>query len=94
MALQIARKDGLDPRITSDPRFSQAQVQAMRQVAETDPRACVMGLDQKLRPVIRAQLTGPDGPVWYALLRNGTPTKVTRPLAESWRQVSRMRGTA
>lgn len=63
----------------------------MRAAAEADPRAQLLGLDSKLRPVIRARLEGPDKTVQYALLRNGDPSKVTQPLAETWRTLTNAR---
>ena len=74
-----------NPRVAEDPRLSKSQRNAIAAAAEKDPRATVEGLDAKMRPVVAARLSGPRSRVTYALLRNGEPTKVTRPLAETWR---------
>jgi hypothetical protein len=82
----------LDPRIEQEPRLSSAQRQALLAVAATDDRAKVIGLDEKMRPVVVASLPGPNGSTKYALLRNGDPTGVTgRRLVETWPE-SRRRG--
>jgi hypothetical protein len=87
--MRITLPDGeLDPRIVDDPRWSQAQREAALAVARADPRAHVAGLDQKMRPVIRARLDGP-GNTEYALLRNGDPAKPVKPLQEVWRNSRR-----
>lgn len=77
----------LNPRIAADPRWSAAQRDAAAKAAETDPDARVEGMDGKMRPVVRARLHGPA--VSYALMRNGAPAKVTKPLAEEWRPTRR-----
>lgn len=81
----------LDPRIKDDPRLSVSQVEALTKVAELDPEAQVLGLDAKMRPVLRALL--PTGQATYALLRNGDPAKPVMPYTESWRARGRRRGT-
>jgi hypothetical protein len=83
--MRVLLPDGsLDPRIEQDPRLSQSQVQAIRKAADVDDRATLVGLDARMRPVLRATLGGP-GRTEYALLRNGDPAKPARPLAETWR---------
>jgi hypothetical protein len=69
----------------ADPRLSQAQRDAMIAAVKKDARAGVIGLDSKMRPVIHANLPGPRKATEYALLRNGEPTKVAKPMAETWR---------
>lgn len=76
---------GLDARILNDPRMTAAQRVAMMDIARVDPEASILGLDAKLRPVISANLEGPGRTV-YALLRNGAPAKLVRPMAETWRK--------
>lgn len=72
----------LNPRL-DDPRLSQSQVAACRRIAEADPRATVEGLDAKMRPVVGAKL-GAGRRTKTALMRNGDPATVARPLAERW----------
>lgn len=76
--------DGINERITTDPRLTKAQREAVRAAAESDPKAACLGLDGKHRPVVRARLPGPRKVVEYALLRNGEATKITRPFLEVW----------
>lgn len=83
--LLLAPNGELSPRVKSDPRWSGAQVEAARKAAEADTHAHVLGLDQKMRPVIRAKFDGARGPTQYALLRNGDPAKPVMPLVETWR---------
>ncbi len=45
----------------------------------------VVGLDEKMRPVVHAKLPGPGSDTKFALLRNGEPRKVAQPLVEEWR---------
>lgn len=75
----------LDPRIARDPRLSGAQREALIKLGGLDPQAEVDGLDQKMRPVVRATLAHREDPVTYSLLRNGDPAKPVMPLAEPWR---------
>ncbi len=83
----------LHDRILNEPkhRISEAQREAMRQLARKDPRARLEGLDWKLRPVVKAHLAGPATNTCYALMKNGNATGVTwdnprgQRLAEHWR---------
>jgi hypothetical protein len=75
----------VNKRIAQDPRISKAQLDAITSASKADLDAQFMGLDARMRPALRARLSGPNGSVEYALLRNGEPTKVTRPLSEVWR---------
>lgn len=74
----------MDPRVVEDPRWSKAQVEAMRKAASADPHAVIVGLDKRMRPVLTASLGIPKQRRTYALLRNGEPTSVTKPLTERW----------
>lgn len=76
---------GIDPRITDDPRWSQAQREAVGRAALADPLAEVRGLDAKMRPVVCAKLGGMARRSEYSLLRNGAPGVALKPLAEVWR---------
>lgn len=75
----------LNPRVKDDPRLSKAQRDALLRYAEKDGDAVVLGLDTKMRPVVRARLSGPGSMVEVALLRNGEPTSKVGKLAEVWR---------
>lgn len=69
--------------IMDDPRLSQSQKEEIKKAATADPDAEVIGLDKKLRPVIKFHKK--RGQVaTYALLRNGDPTPELRPLKENW----------
>ena len=81
----------MDPRIEQEPRLSSAQRDALRAAARTDERAKVIGLDEKMRPVVLADLPGPNGSTRYALLRNGDPVKPVGRLAERWPESRRPR---
>lgn len=74
----------LSERIRKDPRLSDAQRESLKRTAEADPEALMLGLDQKMRPVIHCTLDGP-GRTQYAILRNGDPALPVMPLAETWR---------
>ncbi len=76
---------GLNERLQTEPRLSKAQRDALADIAATDPQAQVVGLDEKMRPVVHAKLPGPGSDTKFALLRNGEPRKVAQPLVEEWR---------
>lgn len=81
--MRILNGGELDPRITSDPRLSGSQRDALKKAAEADPDARVIGLDGRMRPVITAEL-GYGARSQYALLRNGNPASPEKPYAEQW----------
>ena len=70
--------------IQSDPRFSQAQRDAMLAITRSDVQAEILGLDARLRPVIQAALGPKRQRASFALLRNGEPKPVTGRLREEW----------
>jgi hypothetical protein len=80
----LVRPGVLDPRIKEDPRWSTAQQEAALKAARTDPTAKVVGLDAKLRPVLLVRVHRGRRSTQYALLRNGSPAKPERPLAERY----------
>lgn len=71
--------------IQDEPRLSKAQKDAIFAAGKQDPFAVVRGLDEKMRPVVCATLSGPGKQVTYAILRNGEPRKPVLPMAEVWR---------
>lgn len=58
-----------------DPRFSDPQVRALVAAAGADPEALLLGLDMKLRPVVKAKLGIPRHETVYAVMRNGDPAQ-------------------
>jgi hypothetical protein len=76
--------DWLNSRVADDPRLSKSQRDALAKAAGADEEAGVIGLDNKMRPVVRARLSGPGRQADYALRRNGNPARVTMPMAEAW----------
>ena len=78
----------ISSRTTSRPapsRDAGSRCDAARSAALADPNAECLGLDGKMLPVVKGWQPGPSKTVTWALLRNGAPTKVTKPLAEVWR---------
>lgn len=82
----------LDPETSSvaaeieqDGRFSASQLSAMLKFTRQDPTAEVIGMDEKVRPVIRARLGGAQRKSRFALLANGRPHEVVGKVAEPWR---------
>jgi hypothetical protein len=71
--------------LVKDPRISHAQRDAIRAAVNADVEAEIIGLDGKLRPVLSVRLGKPRRWRRYALLRNGEPTVVTKPMREEWR---------
>jgi hypothetical protein len=59
-------------------------VNALTAAASADPQAIVLGLDAKLRPVVKARLGIPPQPRTYAVLRNGDATDFAG-VDEVWR---------
>lgn len=56
-----------------DPRLSASQQRALGDAVLADPAARILGLDQSLRPVVRAVLGTPPKVTEYAIQRNGDP---------------------
>lgn len=73
----------VDPRLANDPRLSESQVDAIEKIARADHAATLLGLDEKLRPVVSARLDGPGRRTRTAFLRNGSPTAAGK-LTERW----------
>jgi hypothetical protein len=67
-----------------EPRASQAQREALRNLLATDPDARLEGLDQRQRIVVNAKSGFPRQSRRYALMRNGDPAAVSGRLAETW----------
>jgi hypothetical protein len=72
----------INPALQEDPRLSQSQVEAAVKAAKADPTAKVVGLDQKLRPVVACRIHGRR--TRFAVMRNGAPTTPGR-IVEEWR---------
>lgn len=70
--------------IESDARIGQGHQEAMRKIAEADPKAEILGMDNRFRPVIRAQLGGATRRTQFSLLANGQAKPVSKPIAERW----------
>lgn len=68
-----------------DPRLSKAQMDAIESTCKSDSGARLLGLDQKLRPVVRARVGIPREVRTWALLRNGDPTDAAL-LNETWQE--------
>jgi hypothetical protein len=71
--------------IEGDGRISRSQLDRMLKYTTQDPDAEVIGMDSKVRPVIRARLGGSKEPSEFSLLAGGRPTAVVLPLLEEWR---------
>lgn len=67
-----------------DPRINRHQMVAIEAACRADSEARVLGLDRKLRPVVRARTGIPRSVRTWALLRNGDPTTPDG-LLEEWR---------
>lgn len=67
-----------------EPRVSQAQREALRNVLASDADAFVEGLDQRQRIVVKAKLGFPRKSRRFALMRNGDPAAVSGRLSEEW----------
>jgi hypothetical protein len=77
----------LRAEVQAEPRFSKAQVEAMKAIVQFDHKAAIAGMDQKMRPVVETT-NGVGKRVTYALMRNGDPAKVERPILEHWPEPS------
>lgn len=66
-----------------DPRLSKEQTKTFEAICSTDSEARIMGLDAKLRPVIKARAGIPQTTRKWALLRNGDPTDPGK-ITEEW----------
>lgn len=75
----------LAEEIEADGRISESQEHMMLKYAGQDPEAEVIGMDKKVRPVIRARLGGAKRASTFSLLAGGRPTEVHEPMLEEWR---------
>lgn len=64
------------PKIFKDPRLSLKQKQVAEQAVKADPKAVILGIDGRNRPVIQAMVGIPNRLQTWAILRNGDPTDV------------------
>jgi hypothetical protein len=60
-----------------DPRLSPQQKRVLGECRKADPNAEILGLDRRMRPVVRVKTGIPQQPRIWAVLRNGDPADVT-----------------
>lgn len=65
-------------------RLSKSQKESLLQAGKTDPTACALGLDERMHPVLRAKMPGPQKATRYALDRAGSATAVKGKVVEPW----------